>query len=168
MRLFRLTLECSLCLAVFATAGCRRKSNGQLVGESPAQSPSPSGVSTPISSPGSSPSPSPTPQSQTKQIPTLDLSRLENSVRPAIFWITVFDSSGKVLRTETAFFISADDRFITTAHAIEAGVNALVIMSDGEIHNVDGFLACSPTLDLILPPADVKRMAFLTLNKPTY
>src|SRR5206468_6348056 len=118
MRSFRLTLECSLCLAVFATAGCRRKSNGQVIGESPAQSPSPSGVSTPISSPGSSPSPSPTPQSQTKQIPTLDLSRLENSVRPAIFWITVFDSSGKLLRTETAFFISADGRFIKTAHSI--------------------------------------------------
>ena len=165
MRLFRLTLECSLCLAVFATAGCRRKSNGQLVGESPAQSPSQSGVSTPISSPGSSPSPSPTPQSQTKQIPTLDLLRLENSVRPAIFWITVFDSSGKLLRTETAFFISADGRFITTAHAIEDGVNAVAKMADGEIHNVDGVLASSATLDLAILQADVKRVPFLALNK---
>src|SRR5947207_1333809 len=165
MRLFRLTLECSLCLAVLATAGCGRKSNGQLVGESPAQSPSQSGVSTPISSPGSSPSPSPTPQSQTKQIPTLDLLRLENSVRPAIFWITVFDSSGKLLRTETAFFISADGRFITTAHAIEDGVNAVAKMADGEIHNVDGILASSATLDLAILQADVKRVPFLTLNK---
>src|SRR5438034_304063 len=54
MRLFRLTLECSLCLAVLATAGCGRKSNDQVVGESPAQSPSPSGVSTPIQSQSSS------------------------------------------------------------------------------------------------------------------
>src|SRR6266480_3499336 len=143
MRLFRLTLECSLCLAVFATAGCGRKSKGQVVGESPAQSPSPSGVSTPIQSQSSSQLPGQTPQSQTKQIPTLDLSRLENSVRPAVFWITVFDSSGKLLRTQTAFFISADGRFITTAHAIEDGVNAVAKMADGEMHNVTGDLGAS-------------------------
>src|SRR5207237_10642552 len=99
MRLFRLTLECSLCLAVFATAGCRRKSNGQLVGESPAQSPSPSGVSTPISSPVSYPSPSATPQAQTKQILTLDLSRLESSVRHEFVCITLVVSSSTLLHT---------------------------------------------------------------------
>jgi TonB family protein len=150
---------------VFATAGCGRKSNGQVVGESPAQSPSPSGVSTPIPSPGSSPSPSPPPQSQTRQRPTLDLSRLENSVRPAVFWITVFDSSGKLLRTQTAFFISGDGRFITPAHAIEDGVNAVAKMTDGKIYNVDGILASSATLDLAILQADVKRVPFLTLSK---
>ena len=135
------------------------------MGESPAQSPSPSGVSTPIQSQSSSQLPGQTPQSQTKQIPTLDLSRLENKVRPAVFWITVFNSSGKLLRTQTAFFISADGRFITTAHAIEDGVNAVAKMADGEIHNVDGILASSATLDLAILQADVKRVPFLTLNK---
>src|SRR5207247_1840134 len=165
MRLFRLTLECSLCLAVFATAGCGRKSNGQVIGESLAQSPSPSGVSTAVQSQGSSQLPGQAPQSQTKQRPTLDLSRLENSVRPAVFWVTIFDSSGKLLRTQTAFCISADGRFITTAHAIEDGVNAVAKMADGEIHNVDGILASSATLDLAILQADVKRVPFLTLNK---
>jgi TonB family protein len=166
MRLFRLTLECSLCLAVFATAGCGRKSNGQVVRESPtAQSPSPPGVFTPVQSPDSSPPPSQAPQSQTRQRPTLDLSRLENSVRPAVFWITVFDSSGKVLRTETAFFISSDGRFITTAHAIEGGINAVAKTADGGIYNVSGILAASTTLDFAVLQADVKRVPFLTLNK---
>src|SRR5947207_14227224 len=165
MRLFRLTLECSLCLAVFAMAGCGRKSNGQVIGESPAQSPSPSGGSTAIRSQGSFQLPGQAPQSQTKQRPTLDLSRLEDSVRPAVFWITVFDSSGKLLRTQTAFFISADGRFTTTAHAIEDGVNAVAKMADGEIHNVDGVLASSATLDLAILQADVKRVPFLALNK---
>jgi TonB family protein len=166
MRLFRLTLECSLCLAVFTTAGCGRKSNRQGVGESPsAQSPSPSGISIPIQSSGSSPSPSPTPQSQTNQRSTLDLSRLENSVRPAVFWITVFDSSGKLLRTQTAFFISADGRSVTSAHTVEDGANAVAKMADGEIYNVDGVLASSATLDVAILQADVKRVPFLTLNK---
>lgn len=165
MRLFLLTLECSLCLSFLATGGCGRKSNGQLVGESPAQSPSPSGVSTPIQSQGSSQSPSQAPQSQTNQRSTLDLSRLENSVRPAVFWITVFDSSGKLLRTQTAFFISGNGRFVTSAHTVEDGANAVAKMADGEIYNVNGILASSATLDVAILQADVKRVPFLTLNK---
>src|SRR5436305_6349099 len=38
-------------------------------------------------------------------------------------------------------------------------------MADGEIHNVDGILASSATLDLAILQADVKRVRFLTLNK---
>src|SRR5438094_7984239 len=98
MGLSSLTLECSRYLAVFATAGCGRKSNGQVIGESLAQSPSPSGVSTAVQSQGSSQLPGQAPQSQTKQRPTLDLSRLENSVRAAVCWLTIFDSSGNVRR----------------------------------------------------------------------
>ena len=163
MRPFRLTLGCSLCLAIFATAGCGRKSTGQIVGElSAAQSPS---VSTPVQSPGSLASPSQAQSPQTSQRPALDLSRLENGVQPAVFWITVFDSSGKLLRTETAFFISGDGRFITTAHAIKDGANAVAKIADGRIHDVTGVLAASTTLDLAVLQADVKYVPFLMLNK---
>lgn len=163
MKPFRLTLRCSLCLAIFATAGCGRKSTGQIVGErSAAQSPS---VSTPVQSPGSSASPKQAQSPQTGQRPALDLSRLENSVQPAVFWITVFDSSGKLQRTETAFFISGEGRFITTAHAIEGGINAVAKMADGRIYDVSGVLAASTTLDLAVLQADVKYVPFLTLNR---
>jgi TonB family protein len=163
MRPFPLTLRCSLCLAIFATAGCGRKSTGQIVGElSAAQSPS---VSTPVQSPGSSASPSQAQSLKTGQRPALNLSQLENTVRPAVIWITIFDSSGKLLRTETAFFVSGDGRFITTAHAIEGGINAVAKMADGRIYDVSGVLAASTTLDLGVLQADVKYVPFLTLNK---
>lgn len=163
MRPIRLTLRCSLCLAIFATAGCGRKSTGQIVGElSAAQSPS---VSTPVQSPVSSASPKQAQSPQAGQRPALDLSRLENSVQPAVFWITVFDSSGKLLRTETAFFISGEGRFITTAHAIEGGINAVAKMADGRIYDVSGVLAASTTVDLAVLQADVKYVPFLTLNR---
>ena len=163
MRPFPLTLRCSLCLAIFATAGCGRKSTGQIVGElSAAQSPS---GSTPVQSPGSSASPSQAQSLQTGQRRALNLSQLENSVRPAVIWITIFDSSGKLLRTETAFFVSGDGRFITTAHAIEGGINAVAKMADGRIHDVSGVLGASTTLDLAVLQADVKYVPFLTLNK---
>jgi TonB family protein len=122
-------------------------------------------VSTPVQSPSSSPSPTQAAEGEARQRPTLDLSQLENSVRPAVFWITVFDSSGKLLRTETAFFISGDGRFITTAHAIEGGVNAVAKTADGGIYNVNGILAVSTALDLAVLQADVKRVPFLTWNK---
>jgi TonB family protein len=163
MRPFRLTLRCSLCLAIFATVGCGRKSTDQIVGESPAaQSPSAPTVSNspqPIT-----PSPTQTAQTEAGHRPTLDLSQLENSVRPAVFWITMFDSSGKLLRTETAFFVSGDGRFITTAHAIEGGINAVAKMGDGRIYNVTGVIAASTTLDLAVLQADAKYVPFLTLN----
>ena len=163
MKLFRLIL---LCLTIFATAGCGRKSTSQIVGESPAaQSPFPSAVSSAVQSPSPSSSPIQAAKAGGAGRPTLDLSRLENSVRPAVFWITVFDSSGKLLRTETAFFISGDGKFITTAHAIEGGVNAVAKMADGRIHNVSGVLAASTTLDLAVLQADVKYVPFLTLSR---
>ena len=163
MKPFRLTLRCSLCLVIFATTGCGRKSTGQIVGElSAAQSPP---VSTPVQSPVSSASPSQAQSPQTGQRQGVDLSRLENNVRPAVIWITTFDSSGKLLRTETAFFVSGDGRFVTTAHAIEGGINAVAKMADGRIYDVSGILAASTTLDLAVLQADVKYVPFLTLNK---
>ena len=77
----------------------------------------------------------------------------------------MFDSSGKLLRTETAFFISGDGRLITTAHAIEGGTNAVAKTADGGIYNVSGILAASTTFDLAVLQADVKRVPFLTLSK---
>jgi TonB family protein len=77
----------------------------------------------------------------------------------------VFDSSGKLLRTETAFFISGEGRFITTAHAIEGGINAVAKMADGRIYDVSGVLAASTTVDLAVLQADVKYVPFLTLNR---
>jgi len=166
MRLLRLILECSLCVTLFATAGCGQKSNGQITGESPAAQPSSSpGVFAPAQSSGPSTSLSRTPQSQTTQRPTLDLARLENNVRPAVFWITVFDSSGKLLRTQTAFFISGDGRFVTIARGLENGVNAVAKMANGDIYNVTGLLGASTALDLAVLQADEKRVPFLTLNK---
>ena len=163
MRTFCRTL---LCLAIFAMAGCRRKSTNQVTGESPStQSPSASPGSTAVQSPRSSSSPIQATQAGGAQRPALDLSRLENSVQPAVFWITVFDSSGKLLRTETAFLISGDGRFVTTAHAIEGGTNAVAKMADGRIYNVSGVLAASTTLDLAVLQADVKYVPFLTLHR---
>jgi TonB family protein len=121
-------------------------------------------VSSPAQPLSLSPSPTEAPQIKSEQSPSLDLSGLENSVRPSVIWVTVFDSSGKLLRTQTGFFISDDGKFITTAHAIEGGVNGVAKTGDGGIYNVTGILASSSRLDLAILKADTKGVPFLVLN----
>jgi TonB family protein len=96
------------------------------------------------------------------------LNTLETKVRPAVIWVTAFDPKGNLLRTESGFFVSADGRFISTAHAIEGAVNAVAKTADGGIYNVSGVLAVSKPLDLAVLKAEVKPqklLRFLELNK---
>jgi len=136
-----------------------------LMGElSVAQQSSPPTRTAPVPQPSLSASPKQPLQSKPEQGSSFDLASFENSVRPAVIWVTVFDSSGKLLRTQTGFFISADGRLVTTARAIENGINAVAKTADGGIYNVGGILAASKALDLAILQADVKRVPFLRLN----
>jgi TonB family protein len=85
-----------------------------------------------------------------------------------VIWVTAFDPKGNLLRTETGFFISADGRFVTTAHVIEGAVNAVAKLADGAIYNVDGIVAASKAPDVAVLQADVKPrklLRFLDLDK---
>jgi TonB family protein len=85
-----------------------------------------------------------------------------------VIWVTTFDSKGNLLRTESGFFISADGRFVTTAHTIDGGVNAVAKTADGGIYNVSGVLTLSKSADLAVLKAEVKPqklLRFLDLNK---
>jgi TonB family protein len=131
------------------------------------QSAPPRPITTTTRSPAATPlvqSPSTTPA----QPPSSELGNLEAKVQPSVIWMTTFDPKGNLLRTETGFFISADGRFVTTAHAIEGGVNAVAKTSDSGIYNVTGSLTVSKSADLAVLKADVKPqklLRFLDLNK---
>ena len=166
MKHLQLVFGYALCLAFFAAPGCRLKANSQIVGEpSPDQPPSSPIIPSPTQQPSSSPSPSQPLEIKADKAQSLDLPKLANSVQPAVILVTVFDSSGKLLRSETGFFISDDGRFVTTAHAVDNGVNAVVKTGDGGIYNVAGIFASSAPLDLAILKADVKRVPFLPLGK---
>jgi TonB family protein len=108
------------------------------------------------------------PQATPSQTSSFELANIEAKVRPSVIWVTAFDSKGNFLRTESGFFISADGRFVTTAHAIEGGVNAVAKTADGGIYNVTGVLTVSKSADLAVLKADVKPqklLRFLDLTK---
>ena len=152
MKHFRFAIGCALCLAIFAVAGCKPTPRYQMVGEPNAEQPP--------STPTPSPTPEPTPAEGHP-----DLKKLGVSVRPAVILVTVFDSSGKLLRSGTGFFVSDVGRIITTWHTVEGALNGVAKTADGGIYNIAGILASSPPLDLAILNAEVKRVPFLILSK---
>jgi TonB family protein len=125
----------------------------------------------PITSTAQAPTAAPvsqSPQGNAGQTQSSELGNLEAKVRPSVIWVSTFDSKGNLLRTESGFFISADGRFVTSAHAVEGGVNAVAKTADGAIYNVDGVLTASKSADLAVLKADVKPqklLRFLDLTK---
>ena len=125
----------------------------------------------PITSAAQSPTAAPvsqSPQASAAQTPSTEAAELESKVRPSVIWVTAFDPKGNLLRTETGFFISADGRFVATAHAIEGAVNAVAKTADGGIYNVSGVVAASKGSDIAVLQAEVKPrklLRFLDLNK---
>jgi TonB family protein len=83
--------------------------------------------------------------------------------------VTVFDPTGKLLRSGTGFFISDSGRILTTARTIEGAVNAVAKAADGGLYNISSIQASSIKLNLAILSADVKSVPFLPLsekNKP--
>jgi TonB family protein len=166
MKQLWLVIGYALCLMFLATAGCGPKRKSQIVaGPSPKQPASSPAATSPAQQPTPSLLSSEPSEIKAEQVQPLDLPKLANSVRPAVILVTVFDSSGKLLRNETGFFISEDGRFVTTGRAIGSAVNAVAKTADGGLYNVAGILASSPPLDLVILKADVKRVPFLDLSK---
>ena len=154
MKHSRFTIECALCLVLFAVAGCKPTPRYQMVGEPNADQPSPTPTPTP------SPAPEATPVEGHP-----DLKKLSESVRPAVILVTVFDPSGKLLRTGTGFFVSDVGRIVTTWHTVEGALNGVAKTADGGIYNIAGILASSAPLDLAILSAEVKKVPFLVLSK---
>ena len=158
MRKFKLGLTCAFCVTVMG-------GNGELSLAQQSQ-PTQAIIATPQPQPTASLSQSS--QANTAQTPASELANLETKVGPAVVWVTSFDAKGNLLRTESGFFISADGRVVTTAHAIEGAVNAVAKTADGGIYNVSGVLAESKASDLVVLKAEVKPqklLRFLELNK---
>jgi TonB family protein len=162
----RSALPYALLITVFVTAG---HATTHVLAESLlAQQSQPT---PPIATTAQSPTPapvSPSPQMTLGQTPSSALANLEAKVRPSVIWVTTFDPKGNLLRTESGFFISPDGRFVTTAHAIDGGANAVAKTADGGIYNVSGVLNVSKSADLAVLKAEVKPqklLRFLDLNK---
>ena len=157
MRTIRLTVRYALCMAVLVVVMHAPTSATKVLAQQSQSTPT---ATTPQAR-SAVPAITPSPEAKAGQGLSSDLEKIGTNVRPSVIWVTVFDSKGNLLRTESGFFISADGRFVTTAHAIEGAVNAVAKTGDGGIYNVSGVLAASKELDLAVLQAEVKRVPFV-------
>jgi TonB family protein len=143
-RMRRVPLYFILTLCVFAS--CGRKSSTV---RAPEPSPSPTS-SVPIESIVA-------PSAQPSQVPTNDLAKVAQSIRPAVIIVSVFDKTGHLSANGHGFFVSDDGRFIADRSVLAGGVNAVAKAADGAIYNVSGALAQTPAQNLVLLKADTTR-----------
>ncbi len=152
---------------ILAISWCGKKPQTEVTGL-----PTPAQTSSPAASAALSPSPSASapvaqlPKPPSSKAPSPELQKVASKVGPAVILVTVFDPSGRLLRTGTGFFISEDGRFVTNSHIVEGAANAVAKSADGKIRNVTGVLTSSEELDLAVLKAETKTgVPFLPLNK---
>lgn len=150
MRNFRLTIFRCCCLTIMAAAVVRVEPD--LIAQ---QSPSVTATSAPL--PASSLS------GQTEQ--PSPLMQMAQRVRPAVILVTVFDSTGKLLRSGTGFFVSESGRIVTALRTLDGAVNGVAKTADNGIYNIVGVIASSSKLDLAVLSAEVKKVPFVSVNK---
>ena len=152
---------------ILAISWCKPEPQPQAASPTPPAQLSPQApLQTPSATAGpSSPAPQLTP-APAAQSPAPEFRKVAERVGRAIILVSVFDEPGKLLKTETGFFISEDGRFVTNWHGIEGGAHAVAKSADGKIRNVTGVLTSSGELDLAVLKAETKTgVPFLPLTK---
>jgi TonB family protein len=107
--------------------------------------------------------PAPTPSAT----PTVDIAKAEFEIQPSVVSISVFEPSGKLLRTGTGIFVSTNGRILTTRSLMEGGAHAIVKTADDRIHNVNGILTDAPPEDLAVLDAEIKERVQSITPSPT-
>ena len=154
---------------MIVVAIARYNSRSTAITQKNASSPRPASVlipASPAASQSAAATPAPNAPAQLSQNQSTQFRKVATRVAPAVILISIFDSSGKLLRNGTGFFISEDGRVVTSRSVVEGGAHAVAKTSDGRIHNISGVLANGGTLDLVLLKAQPKQpVPFLPLSK---
>ncbi len=155
MRSFGLTIRGALCIAVILVAGCKPNAQSQASDQVVQASPPPLPTATP---PPMTPTPTATPEKSR-------LEKLAEKVRPAVILVTVFDSTGKLLRSGTGFFVSDNGRIVTTSRTLDGALNAVAKTGDGGIYNISSIATSSSKLGIAVLNADAKNVPFLPFSE---
>lgn len=98
----------------------------------------------------------------------IDFAKIAPRIQTGIVLISVFEPSGKLLRTGSGLFVSEDGRIITTRSLLNGAAHGVAKSSNGRIDNISGILAESEENDLAVLKAEPKnRVPFLIPAKET-
>jgi TonB family protein len=112
--------------------------------------------------------PSPTPSANPTKSPVVEVAKVAAQIQPAVVLLSVFEPSGKLLRTGTGVFVSSGGKILTTRSLMDGGAHAIARTTDNRIHNVSGILADSQSEDLAVLEMETKdRVPFIAPNPNT-
>jgi len=86
-------------------------------------------------------------------------------VQPAVVLLSIFEPSGKLLRTGTGVFVSSAGRILTTRSLMEGGAHAIAKTANNRIHNVAGIVAESQSDDLAVLAMETKDQVSFVVPK---
>lgn len=80
----------------------------------------------------------------------LTASEIAERVSPSVFYIEVYNERGKAIASGSGFFVTTDGVAVTNYHVIEDTHSAKVIMTNGDVFNVDQVIAFDKDLDIAI------------------
>ena len=80
---------------------------------------------------------------------------------PAVFYVEMFDSDGRLFKTGSGFFISASGLAVTNFHVIFGGYDAKVTLDNGEVYDVLGVYDYVGKQDMALIQVDIENAPYL-------
>src|SRR6266550_2083546 len=153
----------TLVVIVAAIARCNSRSR---LAEERAQSALP----TPPLVSSAPPSPSVTPITNAAASPTkspaVEVAKAAAQIQPAVVSLSIFEPSGKLLRTGTGVFVSSSGKILTSRSVMEGAAHAIAKTTNNHIHNVIGILAELPSEDLAVLEMETKDQVFSVSPNP--
>ncbi len=86
---------------------------------------------------------------------------------PAVFYIEIYNASGKAIASGSGFFLSANGLAVTNHHVIEDAASAKIRTTNGKTYSVKGIYDADPSLDLALLQIDGSGFPYLTKGDST-
>ncbi len=80
--------------------------------------------------------------------------------------VSLFDLSGKLVRSVSGCFVSSDGKLVTSAAAMKDITNAVVNTADGKIYNVAGIMANAAPFDIAVLKTEAKASVPFAAPRP--
>ncbi|MBE7027005.1 MAG: trypsin-like serine protease [Ruminococcaceae bacterium] len=92
-----------------------------------------------------------------------DAQKVSEQASPCVFYIELYDKSGKATSSGSGFFIASDGTAVTNYHVIENAYSAKIVTSSGNIHEVESVLGVDEKNDLAIINVEGEGYPYLEL-----